>query len=57
MFNFFKEKCPVCKMDLEKGKTYPEIDGKKFCSQNCKEEYNKGLVKEKSKHSCCNSCH
>ena len=46
---FFKEKCPVCKMELKQGKEYPEGYGKKFCSENCKEEYRKKLVKEESK--------
>ena len=55
MFGIFKEKCPVCKMGLEKGKTYPEGFGKKFCSESCKEEYGKQSEKEKSKHGggCC----
>jgi len=56
MFNIFKEKCPVCKMELEKGKNYPEESGKKFCSENCKEEYKKGL-KEQSHHSGGSCCH
>lgn len=49
MFNLFKKKCPICKMELEKGKDYPEGYGKKFCSDECKEEYRKTLVKEQSK--------
>ena len=49
MFNFFKEKCSICKMELKEGKEYPEGYGKKFCSDNCKEEYRKKLVKEQSK--------
>ncbi len=55
MFNIFKEKCPVCKMELQKGKTYPEGYGKKFCSENCKEEYRKKLPQEQSdaSHGCC----
>ncbi len=55
MFGIFKEKCPVCKMGLEKGKTYPEGFGKKFCSERCKEEYGKQSEKEKSKQDggCC----
>jgi len=55
MFNIFKEKCSVCKMDLEKGKNYPEEKGKKFCSENCKKEYIKKLTNEKKGHSgsCC----
>jgi len=55
MLNIFKEKCPVCKMTLEKNKEYPEGFGKKFCSENCKEEFRKKMVKEQSKPSkgCC----
>jgi len=55
MFNFFKEKCPVCKMVLEKDKNYPEGFGKKFCSENCKEEFGKNTVKEQphKSHGCC----
>ncbi len=57
MFNFFKQKCPICKMELEKGKNYPEGYGKKFYSENCKEEYRKQLAKEQSRHSGGGSCH
>ena len=57
MFKLFKQKCPVCKMELEKGKDYPEGFGKKFCSENCKEEYQKQLAKEKSQHSSGGCCH
>ncbi|HCY17990.1 MAG: hypothetical protein UR62_C0004G0008 [Candidatus Nomurabacteria bacterium GW2011_GWF2_35_12] len=57
MFNIFKEKCPVCKMELEKGKDYPEEFGKKFCSENCKEEYKKQPVREHSQHSGSGCCH
>lgn len=56
MFNLFNKKCPVCKMELQEGKKYPEGFGKKFCSENCKEEYRKQADKEQSKHShggCC----
>ncbi len=55
MFGIFKKKCPICKMELEKGKTYPEGFGKKFCSESCKEEYGKQSEKEQSKKSggCC----
>jgi len=56
MFNFFKEKCSICKMDLEKGKEYPQVDGKKFCSENCKTEYQK-VPKEQSHHSGGGCCH
>ena len=55
MFNFFKKKCPICKMELEEGKDYAEGYGKKFCSENCKEEYRKRMVKAQSKPSGC--CH
>lgn len=57
MFNFLKQKCPVCKMGLEKDKDYPEGHNKKFCSENCKEEYRKKLVKEQSQHSDGGCCH
>ncbi len=57
MFNFFKQKCPVCKMELEKGKAYPEGFDKKFCSANHKDEYRKQLAKEQSQHSGGGCCH
>jgi len=57
MFNIFKEKCPVCKMALEKGKDYPIESGKKFCSENCKEEYKKQSVQGQSHHSGGGCCH
>ncbi len=55
MFKLFKKKCPVCKMELKEEKDYPEGYGKKFCSEECKEEYRKKIVKEQSKSggSCC----
>lgn len=55
MFNFFKKKCPICKMELKEGRDYPEGYGKKFCSEDCKEEYRKRLAREQSKSggSCC----
>ncbi|MBI4261982.1 hypothetical protein HY624_00460 [Candidatus Uhrbacteria bacterium] len=55
MFHLFKQKCPVCGMTLEKGKTYPEGFGKKFCSENCKQEYQKKMNEEQSHHGggCC----
>lgn len=56
MFNFLKEKCPVCKMVLDEGKKYPEADGKKFCSEDCREKFRKELVNEQSK-SGGGSCH
>lgn len=57
MFKFFKQKCPICKMELEKGKDYPEEFGKKFCSENCKEEYRKQLAKGGSQPSRGGCCH
>lgn len=55
MFNIFKKKCPICKMVLEENKVYPEGYGKKFCSENCKEEFRKQAVKEQftSSKGCC----
>lgn len=56
MFNLFKKKCPVCKMELKEKKDYPKGWGKKFCSEQCKEEYRKKILKEQSKssnHTCC----
>ncbi|MFA6392673.1 MAG: hypothetical protein WCW54_01105 [Candidatus Paceibacterota bacterium] len=54
MFNLFKEKCPVCKMELQKEKVYPEESSKKFCSENCKEEYKKQEAsKPEHSGSCC----
>ncbi len=56
MFDLFKKKCPVCKMKLKEGKEYPEGYGKKFCSEECKKEYRKKLIREQSRsHS--GSCH
>ena len=43
-------------MVLEDGKNYPERFGKKFCSENCEEEFRKKIVKEQSKPSG-GSCH
>jgi len=57
MFDIFKEKCPVCKIELEKGKNYPTEFGKKFCSENCKEEYEKQLAQRQSHHSRSGCCH
>ncbi|TSD03426.1 MAG: hypothetical protein Athens071416_107 [Parcubacteria group bacterium Athens0714_16] len=57
MFNIFKEKCPVCKMELEKGKVYPEDAGKKFCSENCKQEYKKQLIQRQLHHPGGGCCH
>ena len=59
MFNIFKEKCPICKMELEKGKIYPMESGKKFCSENCKEEYKKQseIQSKHSHHSGGGCCH
>jgi len=57
MFGLFRKKCPICKMELEEGKNYPEEFGKKFCSESCKGEYQKRLAKEKSQHSKGGCCH
>jgi hypothetical protein len=42
-------------MELEKTNDYPEGFNKRFCSEECKEEYRKRMVKEQSKTSggCC----
>jgi len=42
-------------MRLEEDKKYPEEFGKKFCSENCREEYRKAMIKEQShkSHGCC----
>jgi len=58
MFNLFKKKCPVCKMELparrsfsaggEKGKEYIKGFGKEFCSEQCREEFRHKLLKEQS---------
>lgn len=55
MFNIFKKKCPVCKMKLEKGQNYPKGWDMEFCSEDCREEYRKKMIKEKSNNSggCC----
>ena len=57
MFNLFKQKCPVCKMELKKGKDYPTADGKKFCSENCKEEYQKQMAQGQGQHKGGGCCH
>ena len=57
MFGIFKKKCPICKMELEKGKDYPEGFDKKFCSEGCKDEYGKQSEKGKSKHDGDSCCH
>jgi len=51
MFKFFKEKCPICKMELKEEKDYVEEFGKKFCSNECRETFRKKMVKEQSKFS------
>ena len=56
MFGLFKKKCPVCKMKLEEGRSYPEGHGKEFCSESCKEGYQKRLTEEQSQHSKGNCC-
>ncbi len=42
-------------MGLEKGKDYPMESGKKFCSENCREEYKKQSSEKHPHHSggCC----
>ena len=57
MFNLFKKKCPVCKMELKEGGYYPGGFGKKFCSDECREEYRKKLAKEQSGSSGGGRCH
>lgn len=49
MFNLFKKKCPVCKMELKKGEDYVEGFNKKFCSNECRETYRRKLAKEQLK--------
>ncbi len=49
MFNLFKKKCPICKMELKEGEYHPKGAGKEFCSEECRETYRKKLVKEQSK--------
>ncbi len=49
MFNLFKKKCPICKMEIKEEEDHVEGFGKKFCSQDCRETYRKKLVKEQSK--------
>ncbi len=49
MFKLFKKKCPVCKTDLKEGNDYPEGFGKKFHSEECREQYRKQIIKERSK--------
>jgi len=57
MFNLFKQRCPVCKMELEKDKHYVEESGKKLCSENCREEYRKQLADGQSRSSRGTPCH
>ena len=44
-------------MELKEGKPVVEEFGKKFCSENCKEEYRKKLAKEESAVKSGGSCH
>jgi len=58
MFNLFKKRCPICKMELKKEKERIKGFGKEFCSEECREEYRKAMAKEQSssaKHG--GSCH
>ncbi len=47
MFNIFKKRCPICKMEIKD--EYVEGFGKKFCSEECREAFRKKLAKEQSK--------
>jgi len=59
VFGLFKKKDPICGMKEEDGKGFvDEKTGHWFCNQNCKDEFDKGLMKmeqKRSKHkgSCC----
>ena len=58
MDQFSNQKCPICKMELKAGQESPEGFGKKFCSEECKKEYQRRMAEEQSKdvgHSCCKS--
>jgi len=55
MFRLFKQKCPICKMELKENSI--EGFGKKFCSEECREEYHKRLAKEQSQRSRSGCCH
>ncbi|HEB01463.1 MAG TPA: hypothetical protein ENI16_00505 [Candidatus Portnoybacteria bacterium] len=57
MFKLFKEKCPICGMELKKGEDYIKEHGKKFCSEECREEYQKKLTKGQSKTTGGGCCH
>lgn len=57
MFNLFKQRCPICKMELEKDKHYVEESGKKLCSEDCKEKYRKQLANGQSGSSHGGHCH
>lgn len=53
MLSIFQKKCPMCRMKLEKGREYPSENGKKFCSESCRDAYKKGRNDHSSGHSCC----
>ena len=57
MFNLFKQRCPVCKMELEKDRKYVEESGKKLCSEGCREKYQKQLATGESRSSHDAHCH
>ncbi len=46
MFKIFKKKCPICRMALKDGQTYPEGFGKQFYSERCKDQYRLLLIKK-----------
>lgn len=50
MFGLFKKKDPICGMKREKGKGFiDEKTGNWFCSQHCKEEFDKKTKEQKMK--------
>ncbi len=57
MFNLFKKTCPVCGLELEKGKNCPEGWGQKFCSDGCREKYRQEIIKERQSKKSSGCCH
>jgi YHS domain-containing protein len=58
MTDSLEKKCPICEMELEEEKDYPEEFGKKFCSEGCREEYRKKMADGRAKpDSGCGCCH
>lgn len=53
MFGKKEEKCFYCKKNIEKGF---EQQGKKFCSRDCFEEYNKKIEKMLEEKNTCEFC-